>query len=539
MSPRWIGLAVLGALTLALAALAPSSALYGVLFLAAVAYALYTLRRSAPLEAETLVRVLVLLAVGAGVLVPAFTGLLNLGSLTLARLVDPAAPASFGDLLALTLVLGALVLAARQWPARWGETVFVVLTLALATGLKLAYVYAIRVPPISDFADMWALTSTIADQGLDAARSSLGNYNHKWAYFERVLPYLLPLRLAFGPGSAAYSVANTVVGGLTSLLVYWLTRPWFGARAARIALVVSLAAVETVLAAEIPTHDVPGAFYTLVALALLLAVWRLQAEGRMRAAFLASAGLGLAAVVLDVQRATGGVLLLSGSLLGAGVALAEKRRPAATLGLVLLPWLLFGGANWVLRAEALRIPEAVGSEARGLGLAAGTDSWGDGSFRHCMANYTNPYNTLHVRWTPLALAKLATDTHYHPGGRITSYLRKARDLFDLGSQTIFYLNGGDMRGLGPVNAAREERAVAISRWFSALFLGALVLAVWRLWKRPDVPLPSLLPLFYLAVFVLVLLLLAEVQPRYLYPIWYLGSIYVGALLGGTLRHDPL
>ena len=543
MRPQWaamLGLAALAILGVLLVALAPSSAVYVAVFLAAAAYAVYTVRRAGPLRVERVVRAVLLLITGVGVLLPALVGILNLSSLTLARVVDPEAPASLRDLLIATLALAGLVLAARYWPARLGktgETAFVALALALATGLKLAYVFVIRVPPVSDFAEMWALTSTIADGGLDAARSSLGIYYHKWAYYERVLPYLLPLRLAFGPGSAVYSVANTLLGGLTSLLVYGMTRPWFGARAARVALVVSLAAVETVLAAEIPTHDVPGAFYTVLALTLVLAVWRLQSQGRMRASLLVSAGLGLAVLALDVQRATGGVLLLSSSLLGVGLALAERRRFLPSLALVLVPWLVLGSASWALRREALRMPDAVGSYAQGMGLAAGTDSWGDGSFRHGVTNYTTPYNTLRVSWPSLALAKLATDTHYHPGGRVTSYLRKAKDLFDLGSQTYFYLNAAELRGLGPVSAAREARVLAVSRWFSVLFLGALALAVWRLWNLPAVPLPSLLPLLYLAVFTLVLLLLAEVQPRYLYPIWYLGAVYAGALLGGSWIQD--
>lgn len=544
MSPRWIALAGLAVLVaVVLVALAPSSAVYVAVFLGASVYAVHTVRRAGPLRVDRVVRSVLLLVTGAGVLVPAVVGILNLGFLTLARVVDPAAPATLGDLLIATLALAGLVLAARYWPARpsrFGETAFVALALVLVLGLKLAYVFVIRVPPVSDFAEMWALTSTIADNGLDAARSSLSTFYYKWAYFERVLPYLLPLRLAFGPGSAVYSVANTLLGGLTSLLVYRMTRPWFGARAARVALVVSLVAVETVLAAEIPTHDVPGAFYTVLSLTLVLAVWRLQSQGRMRAALLVSAGLGLAVLVLDVQRATGGVLLLSSSLLGLGLALAEKRRFLPTLALVLVPWLVFQSTNRVLRGEALRVPDAVGSNSQGIGLAAGTDSWGDGSFQHGVNNYTTPYNTLRVSWSSLALAKLATDTHYHPGGRVTSYLRKAQDLFDLGSQTYFYLNAAELRGFGVVDKAREERVLAVSRWFSVLFLGALAVAVWRLWNLPAVPLPSLLPLFYLAVFTLVLLLLAEVQPRYLYPIWYLGAVYAGALLGGSLtRDDPL
>ena len=538
MSPRWPsrpGLAALALLGSTLIALAPSSTPYVAVFLIAVAYAVHTVRRAGPLRTETTVRAVLLLITGVGVLLPALVGVLNLSFLTLARLVDSGAPASRGDLLIITLAWVGLILAARHWPARLGEPAFVALALICATGLKLAYVFLIRMAPVSDFADMWALTSTIADQGLDAARSSLGIYHHRWSYFERVLPYLLPLRLAFGRGAAVYSVANTLLGSLTSLLVYRMTRPWFGAGAARIALVVSLAAVETVLAAEIPTHDVPGAFLTVLALTLVLAVWRYQSQGRIRAALLASAGLGLIALVLDVQRSTGGVLLLSSSLLGLGLALAERRRPVAALALAFLPWLVFENADWALRKEALRVPDAMGSNAQGLGLAAGTDSWGDGSYRHCMVNYTNPYNTLRVSWSSLALAKLATDTHHHPGGRVASYLRKAKDLFDLGSQTIFYLHTAELRGLGPVSEAREARALAVSRWFSALFLAALAAAFWRLWKLPAVPLPSLLPLFYLAVFSSVLLFLAEVQPRYLYPIWYLGSIYIGALLGGLAR----
>ena len=504
-------------------------------FLVAASYAVYTARRAGSLRMGMMVRAVLLVITGLGVFLPALIGIVNLSSLTLARVVDPAVSTTLGDLGIATLVLAGLVLAARCWPA--GETSFVVLALVLVLGLKLAYVFAIRVPPVSDFAEMWTLTSTIADGGLDAGRSTLGTFYYRWAYFERVLPYLLPLRLAFGPAPATYSVANTLLGGLTSLLVYRMTRPWFGVRAARVALAVSLVAVETVLAAEIPTHDVPGAFYTVLSLVLVLAVWRLQSQGRMRAALLVSAGLGLAVLVLDVQRATGGVLLLSSSLLGLGLALVEKRRFLPTLALVLVPWLVFESASGILRAEALRVPDAVGSYTQGLGLAAGTDSWGDGSFQHGVSNYTIPYNTLRVSWSSLALAKLATDTHYHPGGRVTSYLRKARDLFDLGSQMIFYLNAAELRGLGPVNEARAERVQGVSRWFSLLFLGALVMAVWRLWNRPAVPLPSLLPLFYLAVFILVLLLLAEVQPRYLYPIWYLGAVYVGALLGGSWVQD--
>lgn len=498
--------------------------------LAAVAYAVLTARLQGPLAAGPMVRAGLFLITGIGVFLPALTGFFKLVGHTLLRLMDPAAPATLVDLLVTTLVAAGLVLAARDWPARFGEPAFVALAVGSATALKLAYVLFVRVEPVSDFAAMWALTSSLAERGLDATRSTLVFF-HDWFYLERVLPYLFPLRLAFGPGRASYAVANVLLGSLASLLVYRMTRPWFGAGAARVALIVSLAAVETVLAAGIPTHDVPGAFYTLLALSLFLLAWKLQERGRTRAAFLAGAGFGLAVTVLDLQRSTGNVLLLSVTLLGLAMALlAERgRRLAAALVLLLLPWIVFGAAGRALREAELRVPADVRSNAVGLGLAAATDSWGDGSYTYCVNNYTSPYGTIPLDWRSLTLAKLATDTHLHPGARATSYLRKAMVLFDLGSQTYFYLSGAELKGFGPLPLPSQERVLAISRWFSALFLGALLIAFCRLWTMPEVPLPSLLPLLYLAVFTAILLFLAEVQPRYLYPVWYLGAIYIGAL----------
>ncbi len=547
MNPRWAAVLFgLATLAVALAALAPSSAVYVTVFLIVVAYAVHTARRAGPLRVERVVRAVLLLIAGVGIFLPALVGFFNLSSLTLARLVAPEAPSSRGDLLLTTLVVAALVLAASHWPARLGEPAFVALALVSATGLKLAYVFFVRTVPVSDFAEMWKLTSSIAEHGVDATRSSLGSHYYTWSYFERIMPYLLPLRLAFGPRPGSYSTANVVLESLTSLLIYRMTRPWFGVRAARVALVVSLAAVETVLAAEIPTHDLPGAFYTVLSLALVLAAWRLHAKGRTRAALLASAGFGLAVLVLDFQRATGSVMLLANSLLGLALALRERQAVTAernrwflaALSLALLPWGVFKTADWALRKAALRVPSAVQANASGLGLAAGTDSWGNGSYMHCIENYTIPYGALAVNWSSLTLAKLATDTHYHPAARVSSYLRKARDLFDLGSQTYFYLPAAELSGFGPIYKAREERILAVSRWFSALFLGALAVAFCRLWTMPEVPLPSLLPLLYLAIFTAILVFLAEVQPRYLYPIWYLGAIYVGALFGPSVRRRP-
>src|SRR5688572_30719838 len=101
MSPRWIALAGLALLmAVVLVALAPSSAMYVAVCLGASAYTVYTVRRAGSLRMGMVVRAVLLLVTVMGILLPALIGILNLSSLTLARVADSA---SLGDLLVATL----------------------------------------------------------------------------------------------------------------------------------------------------------------------------------------------------------------------------------------------------------------------------------------------------------------------------------------------------------------------------------------------------------------------------------------------------
>ncbi|HYO15402.1 MAG TPA: glycosyltransferase family 39 protein [Thermoanaerobaculia bacterium] len=534
-------IAVAGAVLLAavLLVLAPASVVFALVFLGALLYAVHTGRRHA-LSPDGTVRAAVFLVTAAGLALPALLGLITTSSQTLDSLLQPNA-AFRKDLALLALVVVGTVAAARFWPARFQDRSFVLLMVTLAVLAKIAYVSVVQAEPVSDFASMWRLSSSLLEEGLEATRSGLeGN---RWAHFERILPFLFPVRTAFGPGPAAYAVPNVLLAAATSLLTYRLARRWFGRTAARVALVLSLLAVETTIIAEIPTHEIPGAFYTLLALTLFQIAWDLQAQGRSRAALLVGAAFGLSILVLDFQRSTGSVMLLSTTLLGLGLAVAgepsqEGERPEGGkrwtrlrrgLPLVLVPVLAFALANAGVRGADLRTPPEERAKGAGIGLASATDSAGDGSYVYYANNYLWRYGLSGVNWQRLALVKLASDTHYHPGARLIHYLRKARALFTLGTQTYFYLYEAKFLE-GPIDPV-AGRIYALCVGFTSLFLAALLVALARIWDLPALRLPTLAPLFFLATFSAVLLLLAEIQPRYMFPIWYIGAIYIGALFG--------
>jgi hypothetical protein len=523
-SPWRIALGGAVLITAGLLVLAPASAVFALTFLGAVLYAVHS-GRGHDLSLERTVRSGVLLVAVAGLALPALVGLIASSYHTLEALLRPDG-AFRKDLALLLLVSVGLVVAARVWPARLGDRVFVPLTVAVAVLAKLAYVRAVQAEVVSDFASMWIVASRLAESGLEATRGTLRAFS--WPYFERVLPFLFPMRAAFGPGPAAYAIPNVLLGAATSLLTWRLARRWFGPVAARVALVVSLAAIETVLIAEIPTHELPGAFYTLLSLTLFQIAWDFHAQGRLRAALLAGAGLGFSILVLDFQRSTGSVMLLSTTLLGLGIA-ATGRRFGRGLLVVLVPLLVFEAADLAVRRAGLRIPPAVQAKSGGIGLASMTDSASDGSYLYTWNNYTTRYGSSGVDWRRLALVKIASETHYHPGARLSLYLRKARTLFPLGSQTYFYLPNARLRGINMDYLT--GRIFVISLGFTSLFLAALLVALARIWDAPGLTLTALAPLFFLAAFSAILLLLAEVQPRYMYPVWYIGSIYIGALFG--------
>ncbi|HSF39451.1 MAG TPA: hypothetical protein VLT87_06630 [Thermoanaerobaculia bacterium] len=521
---------------------APSSAPAVLVLLLAGGYAVSAARTSpVSLSPDRLVRAGLFVAVAAGVLVPALLGGLFSLHVVLSGLVDAYAAVNRRDVLAAALGFSALLFAARFWPERLGERAFLAVGTVAALAVKLAYVQFVHLAPFSDFAGMWNVASRVAVDGLPATQQWVAGSPGplQWIYLERVLPFLLPLRLAFGPGPGAYTVANVLANLAASGLTYILARGWFGNTAARVAFVLSLAAPETLMTSILPNHEVPGALYTLLGLFLIDRACRLVLAGRERAALAASLLFGAVAVIVGLQRTTGPFFLLpcaALALLAVAVGGERRRTARAAVLLAVAPLALYLGLSRILRAADLMIPPEVFAARRGLVLMAGSDSWTDGSFAH-FAELAQSYDELPVRWYPLAAAKIASDTWHTPSARVTGYVAKSRSLYDLGTQTYFYVQGAEVSGLGVIEGRRVDRMTALSRCFSVVFVGCFLVGCLRLFAARGVPLRAFVPLGYLAVVSSLILFFALVQPRYLYQIWFVGAIYAGFAFGPAPRAE--
>lgn len=511
----------------ALATAAPAVGLATAIGVGGLWHAAVVARRNRPLSGHRLCAAVAACGIVPGLLVPAVIGVTRtdgvLGTLVAARTVaGPALVLATWAALAFGGVL------ARRWPERRPDRAFLALVGLPATAAKLAYVLVMRMEPISDFAGMWSLASRVANAGLMPPSDPLG-----WIYLERITPYLLPLRLLFGPEPSSYSIPNVLVGAASSLGVYSLSRRWFGRNAARAAFLLSLIAPETWLAAEIPSHDVPGAALAVLGLVVLSAACA-RARAQERWALAWGAAWGVVVLLLDLQRTTGAAYLLAcGSLATAAAILDPPRLPAgrrwrhaaiAAVALLLLPAAVYRIGQAGLRVAGLRNPTSVES-AQVANLFVSTTSWSDGLPWHIQPEALR-YASLPVDWPDWWATRLLTETALHPWARVEAYVRHSRLLFALGSQKGIYFTGASLgeHRLTP----RDEGGIRIvGDSFAAFFVAALLLGCWRLARSPLPRLEPLVPLAYLAVLAGTLVLLGQVQPRYVYAIWYLGAACAG------------
>lgn len=433
---------------------------------------------------------------------------------------------------------------ARVWPGRIADRWFLLVFGLAFLSLKLLYVGLVEMTPVSDFGRMWGMAGRIVEEGGDALPVA-PRFTAR-VYFERIVLYLLPLRALFGPENSSYEVPNVLVGLAASLVTFALARSWFGRAAARIAFLLANLAPETWLASAIPTHDIPGALTAMLALGSFVLLARALLQRRPRQALTLSAVAGALLIVVDLQR-TIGFLVFAASAIGVLVALYGRPRAQGDLSIrallfhlllvIGLPGGIFLGGMELLERADLTVPDEVMEQHTLLVTAAHTDSWGSGRYPHYRDEWAANYGGTGLLSRELVLRKWLSDARYSPLERLPNAARKSAALYSLGSQVTFYLKGAQI-GDEVAVPATLRRISALNALFVAAFLASFVFALVLLWHRGRPRLITLLPLLYLSMLSAALILVGEVQPRYLYQTWYIAPIYIGFLLGGNRPGAP-
>ena len=157
-----------------------------------------------------------------------------------------------------------------------------------------------------DYAGMYRYGSILYEQGIDSPWLKVP-YDSA-LYFDRVLPFFLPVR-AFFAGHAVFAIqaANCLLATGSILLTYRICRHAFGEGVGRWAgATLLLFPVHTLDVLNV-THDIPGVFLFL--LALLLGIHLLALQNHARTVWM-SIALGVIVFAVKLQRGTHQMLIL-------------------------------------------------------------------------------------------------------------------------------------------------------------------------------------------------------------------------------------
>jgi hypothetical protein len=187
-----------------------------------------------------------------------------------------------------------------------------------------------------------------------------------------------------------------------------------------------------------------------------------------------------------------------------------------------------------LLEAGIRAPSEQAATWKYRALVGHSDSWIDGRYNDAVTNYYDRYTLTGDQWLEILIPKLLTDLYHTPMERLSSWVRRSCHLFELGSQHNFYIRESLLHDGKPIPRAALDAAATGTYTFSAGFLFLFAVALWRHFRSTPA-LPTTVPLLYLSLLSLALLFLFQTQPRYLYQIWYIGSIYIGGYLADGLR----
>lgn len=400
----------------------------------------------------------------------------------------------------------------------------------------------------SDFARMWADAVYAHQNGLNLSTIKSGRTL-------RALTFLYPIVLIHGDNPIWYQIYNAIYLSLALFITYHLGARLWNRRVASVAVALLFLSGELLFSGEVPSHDIPGSLITLVCLALLIRIHDLailrkpdrRPSHLLSMGYLALALGGLYAVLNFVR----GISFLLNAAVGFYLAcllltgLRERVRPPVTsllnavFFMMVIPILVSSSIqNEVVRHLDPQAPAI--SQRRQLGWIAGhAPVEGRGRF--------SDYQKLHhiIASVPdselpsFAYGLFLSNIVDAPSEKFGHLYRKMRQLYFLGSQPNFYVSRLQPNA---VISDRQTLKLVIKRIFgwngilNAIFAVLLFLSIchYFAFRIKKVRIKHL-PLATIAVVSLALLAFGEVQPRFIYPIWFIGSLYIAQFLVLTTR----
>lgn len=396
-------------------------------------------------------------------------------------------------------------------------------------GAVLASIFLFEPRLVSDFETMWVRANEFA----------FIEFAVRDIYDQRIQLLLVPAVRMFGAGEWVIVFVNVTCLSITLAAGgLWVWRV-AGPIAALLFCFVFASVPELLLALGIPTHDLWALpWIALVALAVQRSL--LPELSRVGLVFWAAVA-AVAMVLLQVQREIGHVAWVAAVLTYLVNAAVVPKGPLGSAGSELLPSTSrrAAGASLICTLVLVLSYPAGLAAASGFGMFAGSASYQElvharvggvvpsivrGTYGDGRAIADNFLEALPPeRRGDFAQDVAVSDALLQPERRFPNALHRMKTLSYLGSQSYFYVPGLEQR--------RPTLSAFIASLTSWHAVGFALLVLWSLvsmfqggyWQS------YLFPILFSSVLVAGLVLVGEVQPRYLIPLWFTGSLLVASL----------
>lgn len=446
-------------------------------------------------------------------------------------------------LIAGTLGMAALIVLAFKYLRRNAplghprKLKIILLISAFALGLSLIglfYSLVFSVDLVGDFARYWKLAGQFADGESPKLQSP---------YHSRAWMGLSPFVEVFGYKPLAFKAANAIYLFVSFSAAGWLTYRIAGLKAAKIALLCSFLCFGPIAWTVYPTHDLPGSAVFMAGIVYIVEVCRWSVSARNSRRILRIITILIASLLM-------GALLswmyfiksflpfyLAGGLLGMFVGwrsapetkLSKKTKLVTSVLrsiLIILPVVVSALIHVsFLDVKVRSVVAQSASDGTNFWIAAHTNSLGTGRYTPDIRYVARPYRTLLARDDAQNMNLMIANAVDDPIGSLSLRVEKASQLMTMSTSIGFVAMPSirvDDKDTRTVNVTPVMAFVG--QLFSLLLITSLIVIILspQIIRRRSAIIIA--PLF---VFACALIILGQVQSRYMMQIWFIGLVLIG------------
>lgn len=402
---------------------------------------------------------------------------------------------------------------------------FIFSSVLIALSIYILYNNSFQAVWVSDFQRMWDAAGQLVGDGRFKARNIIE---------QRALPVLVPAVYIFGHHPFVVSVINITFLIAIMLVGYDILRRLSGHLTAQIFTILWLGGAETAFSLKIPSHDLWGLLFVVLTLWMFVRAANSEGRSAFRSLFLGFI-VGMPIILLDVQRELGSVALAAFATTILLVRMRSIHNAKSYSGgnrnkLIVIfigAIISFGCGNIALKKAGVITSDPSYNYLSNVRVGALAPSYSNGTFR-----YASTFGNALLRAQPgeaqteTVRSLLASDFAEQPWQRIASVISKMNIVSRVGGQWNFYQSK-----LKENNSKLLEVFLFYNKFYSlmisVLFIAVLVPA---LSCRENIV--NLYALSFMGVLIGGIVTIGEVQPRYVFPVWFFAPVVIAIRLGG-------